>query len=660
MRSCSWWLALVSVVTLSSAALAQHATTPNPGGIITPQPDVAEYYSLVPAVLRYDVEADADDGTEVNDTDWYDNGYAQSNRNRMGAATGETYDVGLRFHVADVRRGESFVYARLVFPATGDGQVDDFAAIRVVGVDQDSPSAFSVARPSELPKTTAAVDWDIESNWPTPLYDFDCSPLYRYSPNIAAVINEIVSRPGWGSGVEGKTLALVLEDNGSTETNFLAFQDYRVVTDADCPGPVAPTLELYRTVRSTFLGKELLGRPTDESVTVNAFSLMTLDAYFEYGTDPNAYDSQTTVQTYVGGSPMEAVLDELLADTRYYYRLRYRTPGQLLFAAGPQGTFHTQRAPGSAFTFAIQSDAHLQNRARVSDTDGMKLYRREVRNIHQDNPDFLVDLGDTFHCEFYVGRDVIDFEEAVDRHLAQRPYLDLACGSAPFFFVIGNHEGEQGWRLDGTPDNVAVWAANARKLIYPLPAPDDFYTGCTALEDFVGLRENYYAWEWGDALFVVLDPYWYTTVKPHSHGGTGSGDNWDWTLGYKQYDWLRETLEGSSATFKFVFAHQVTGGVNTYGRGGIEAASHSFGGCGSFEWGGEDLAGKYVFDTMRPGWGVPVHELMVNNGVTIFFHGHDHVFVKQDLDGVVYQECPQPSDADYSLGFRLRRDVPQR
>ena len=29
----------------------------------------------------------------------------------------------------------------------------------------------------------------------------------------------------------------------------------------------------------------------------------------------------------------------------------------------------------------------------------------------------------------------------------------------------------------------------------------------------------------------------------------------------------------------------------------------------------------------------------------IFFHGHDHVYVKQELDGVVYQECPTPTEA---------------
>jgi hypothetical protein len=170
--------------------------------------------------------------------------------------------------------------------------------------------------------------------------------------------------------------------------------------------------------------------------------------------------------------------------------------------------------------------------------------------------------------------------------------------------------------------------------------------------EFVGLREDYYAWEWGDALFVVLDPFWYTTTKPHSDGGVpGSGDNWDWTLGQEQYDWLCQTLEESSATFKFVFSHQVTGGVNTYGRGGVEAASHALGRCGSFEWGGEDLEGSYVFDIMRPGWGSPIHQVMVDNGVTIFFHGHDHVFVKQELDGIVYQECPQAARTTYDDGY---------
>ena len=28
--------------------------------------------------------------------------------------------------------------------------------------------------------------------------------------------------------------------------------------------------------------------------------------------------------------------------------------------------------------------------------------------------------------------------------------------------------------------------------------------------------------------------------------------------------------------------------------------------------------------------------------MSIVFHGHDHLFVKEELDGIIYQEVPQP------------------
>jgi len=36
----------------------------------------------------------------------------------------------------------------------------------------------------------------------------------------------------------------------------------------------------------------------------------------------------------------------------------------------------------------------------------------------------------------------------------------------------------------------------------------------------------------------------------------------------------------------------------------------------------------------------------------VVFHGHDHFFAKQDLDGIVYQECPVPTLKDTSYGFK--------
>jgi len=168
-----------------------------------------------------------------------------------------------------------------------------------------------------------------------------------------------------------------------------------------------------------------------------------------------------------------------------------------------------------------------------------------------------------------------------------------------------------------------------RKQYFPNPVPDDFYTGNATPHPEAGLLQDYYAWSWGDALFIVLDPFWFT---PSSRS---SSDNWNWTLGQEQYHWLRQTLENSPARFRFVFIHNLVGGADAQGRGGAEAAPF-------WEWGGRSADGSDGFAQNRPGWPAPIHQLLVENKVDIVFHGHDHFFAKQDLDGIVYQEVPQP------------------
>ena len=61
--------------------------------------------------------------------------------------------------------------------------------------------------------------------------------------------------------------------------------------------------------------------------------------------------------------------------------------------------------------------------------------------------------------------------------------------------------------------------------------------------------------------------------------------------------------------------------------------------------GGLNEDGTWGFENKRWKWEMPVHQLLVENNVDIFFHGLDHIYVKQDLDGIVYQEVPTPSEA---------------
>lgn len=79
------------------------------------------------------------------------------------------------------------------------------------------------------------------------------------------------------------------------------------------------------------------------------------------------------------------------------------------------------------------------------------------------------------------------------------------------------------------------------------------------------------------------------------------------------------------------------GGADEQARGGAEAAPL----C---EWGGRNTDGTDDFAEHRPGWPLPVHQLLVANRVSVVFHGHDHLFAKQELDGLIYQDCPQPGD----------------
>ena len=203
----------------------------------------------------------------------------------------------------------------------------------------------------------------------------------------------------------------------------------------------------------------------------------------------------------------------------------------------------------------------------------------------------------------------------------------------PLFIVQGNHEGELGWLSTNSANDIFNTSTAIRKIYYPTPEPDGFYTGNEIIDQFVGKRENYYSWTWGDALFVVIDPYAYTEDK--------TNDPWCFTLGKTQYDWFRTTLETSTAKFKFVFAHQLVGG-DYLGRGGAEKADF-------FENGGNNADGSYGFDDKRPGWGKPLHQIMKENGVQIYFHGHDHIYAQQEKDGITYQEVPQPSFPSYTV-----------
>ena len=358
----------------------------------------------------------------------------------------------------------------------------------------------------------------------------------------------------------------------------------------------------------------ILSRPAANSVTISVLSYQDAEGFIAYGTNRGSYPHQTPARQFTKGEPAEVVIASLRPNTQYFYQLHL---GGMTRA---EGVFHTARPPGGSFTFTVTADSHLDK-----NTDPA-VYRRTLANALADQPDFHIDLGDTFMTEKHATR-----EDAARQYLAQRYYLGQLCHSAPLFLVLGNHDGESLRGRGRDADSLPVWSNTMRKRYFPNPLPDAFYSGNATRHPEAGLLQNYYAWEWGDALFVVLDPYWFTQRQ------RGPNDPWSSTLGAEQYQWLKRTLESSRAKFKFVFIHHLVGGADTQNRGGAEAAPF-------YEWGGKNADGSDGYAQRRPGWPVPIHRLLMQNRVAIVFHGHDHLYARQEVDGIIYQEVPQPGN----------------
>ena len=406
----------------------------------------------------------------------------------------------------------------------------------------------------------------------------------------------------------------------------------------------------------------ILGRPTDDSIVVHVLAETGTDVFVEYGEASGQYGNRTDVTESSLDGTAEVVLKDLDANTAYFYRIHYRAVDDLESRIGEEYSFWTQRPKGSTFSFGVQGDSHPERLGVMYSPD---LYARTMERVAGDRPDLYFMLGDDFSIsnlmpDFYQGDRTALNQKIVDNvYLNQRNFLSTMAHSTALFMVNGNHEEARGHFLSTPLHDVSIFAGSARTRFFPLPAPDSFYSGSSESVPGIGLLKDYYAFEWGDALFVMIDPYWSSPVPVGNSGGMGGGgmgpgfgeewdrlttrapDRWASTMGDAQYQWFRETLAGSDAKYKFVFTHHVLG----VGRGGIELAR-------DYEWGGYGTDGNWEFDEQRPNWELPIHQLMVKNGVTIFFQAHDHIFVRQELDGIIYQSVPNPADDTYTARNR--------
>jgi len=356
-------------------------------------------------------------------------------------------------------------------------------------------------------------------------------------------------------------------------------------------GPPPP---VYRTEVPDHAFDVVLGQLGADRVEFMVRPKQAAKGRIAYGSNPAKLDRLTPEREFPGGIATSVPVTGLKAGSVTHWRLELDGNPK-----AQEGSFTTLRPAGSDVVFTIQADSHL---------DSGTVPKVYLRSLEAAKPtDFLVDLGDTFMVDKYR-----PYTDSQPQYLAQRWYFSQF--GKPVFFVNGNHDGEQGRFRDSSADNMADWSRKQRTTLFP--------SG----------ERHYWSATTGDVQLIGLDPYWYTNARASRE----RDNNWHCTLGKEQYDWLSKTLAASSAHWKFVFIHNLVGGHGRDNRGGATAAH-------LWEWGGQDTAGANGFPSQRPGWEMPIHALLLKHQVNAVFHGHDHLYVKEQKDGIVYQTVPQAS-----------------
>jgi hypothetical protein len=180
--------------TATRTSTATPTATPTPTTTRTPTATATPFYQV-----NLKVSASADDAYDYSAAEFWNNTVAV----RSGDNSGKKATAGLRFSGVSVPQGATIT--RAVLRVRSYQSWSNALHLKVSGEAADNPGGFVNAdvRPSARVKTAARVDWD-PATW--------MSGNWYESPDLRAVIQEIVNRPDWASG---HALVLLLADDGS-------------------------------------------------------------------------------------------------------------------------------------------------------------------------------------------------------------------------------------------------------------------------------------------------------------------------------------------------------------------------------------------------------------------------------------------------------------
>ena len=351
-----------------------------------------------------------------------------------------------------------------------------------------------------------------------------------------------------------------------------------------------------------------LSCPTETSIRVTALTDAqptdaAIDVREKGHPDWERRDSKLHIDPF---SLLNWTVQNLSPATQYEYRVLLKSGTDSAFAEASRGTFRTQRKGPSSYRALLMTDPHTGSFPPGSWP--VLTLDRVVQNASAAQAEFVLDLGDNVAwpgSREYPQRDASGATNAYARYRRQIAPLSK---NSPFFAIVGNWNGESG----KFPETSIATVATVRRALLPNPNHLTYAQGGSEHED-------YYAFSWGDALYVMLNVQTYSRPSAPDRLPSLMADVnriEEWTLGDQQMAWFEATLQKASERFRFVCMHHPAAGnagdeLNTlYGRGGGRA------------W--------------NLGEQARIHRLMKQHKVQIFFYGHDHVFVDDVVDGIHY------------------------
>jgi glucose/arabinose dehydrogenase len=135
--------------------------------------------------------------------------------------------VGIRFTTVTIPRSAIIENAYMEFEVDETGSTSTSVTIRAQAIDNAPAFASAKNNISNRPHTTAQVSWNSIPAWPT------LNARWQ-TPNLSAIIQEIVNRPNWASG---NSIAILIGGSGQ-----------RTAESYDGEPPAAPKLVINYTV----------------------------------------------------------------------------------------------------------------------------------------------------------------------------------------------------------------------------------------------------------------------------------------------------------------------------------------------------------------------------------------------------------------------------